>query len=300
MQITLISPRGFCAGVERAIAIVEKALQSEGAPIYVRHEIVHNQRVVDDFKERGVIFIKSLDDVPKGATLIFSAHGVSQKLEEEGKEFNVLDATCPLVKKVHRQVEHYSKERDILLIGHRGHPEVVGTSGRINKKVFLIEKISDLNKLDFARDHPLAYVTQTTLSYDDTLPIIDELFKRFDNLKGPRNSDICYATQNRQKALKLAAKDLDFLLVLGSKNSSNSNRLQEIALEEGLKAKLIDSYKDMDLNWFQGVKKLGITAGASAPPILLEEVLKYLKSTISIISINEENFGIQESVEFKI
>jgi 4-hydroxy-3-methylbut-2-enyl diphosphate reductase len=302
MEIILIKPRGFCAGVERAITIVELALEKYNKPIYVKHEIVHNKRVVEKLQAKGVIFVKNLEEIPDNSIVIFSAHGVSNEIEEAAKKRLLpLDATCPLVKKVHHQGQNYIKNgRTLILIGHKGHPEIEGTLGRMEKTPFLIEKLEDLEKLTLPSDTPLAYITQTTLSYDDTKEIIEALEEKFTNLEGPKKSDICYATQNRQKAVKEVCKEADLLLVLGSKNSSNSNRLREVALNEGLEAYLIDKAEDLNEAWLEGKKKIAITAGASAPEELVEELLLKLQKLYPTLKIKEENFGIIEKVEFKI
>ena len=285
MQIVLANPRGFCAGVDRAIEIVERALESFGAPIYVRHEVVHNRTVVDALKEKGAIFIEELSDVPTGSTLIFSAHGVSKQVQKEAKErrLTVFDATCPLVTKVHIQVAKHAKaNREVILIGHAGHPEVEGTMGQYEKcsesgGIYLVETPSDVEKLVVNHPDDLAYVTQTTLSMTDTKIMVDALRSRFTSIQEQKKDDICYATQNRQDAVFELAKTADTILVVGSINSSNSNRLREIAEQLGKTAYLIDTAKDMQQSWFEGVNVVGVTAGASAPEVLVQEVINQLK-----------------------
>jgi 4-hydroxy-3-methylbut-2-en-1-yl diphosphate reductase len=279
--IKLASPRGFCAGVDRAIEIVERALQKHGAPVYVRHEVVHNRFVVDDLRSKGAIFVEELDEVPDGATLIFSAHGVSQKVQKEANTLGlkVFDATCPLVTKVHSEVARYGREgKTVVLVGHEGHPEVEGTMGRAVGPVFLVETLSDVAGLELTSDMPLAYVTQTTLSVDDTARIVEALRRRFPGIEGPRLNDICYATQNRQDSVRELAQICDVVLVVGSHNSSNSNRLRELAEEVGARAYLIDGVDDIVIDWLAGARQIGITAGASAPEVLVRGVLDHLES----------------------
>lgn len=285
MEVLLANPRGFCAGVDRAIEIVERALELFGAPIYVRHEVVHNRYVVNDLKQKGAIFVNELDDVPDDATVIFSAHGVSREVEEEAQHrgLQVFDATCPLVTKVHMEVNRYSREgREAILIGHEGHPEVEGTMGRYDKsfggEIFLVETLDDIAGLNIKNPDTLTYVTQTTLSMDDTKKIIDALRQRFPNIHGPKKDDICYATQNRQDAVKLLAEECDLVLVVGSPNSSNSNRLREIAVNRGIEAYLIDDATEIKPDWLDGSKKIGVTAGASAPEVLVKDVLDHLEN----------------------
>ncbi len=300
-KILLIEPRGFCAGVERAIDIVEKSIEKYGAPIYVRHEIVHNKKVVEDLRAKGAIFVKEVDEVPAGAVVIFSAHGVSEQVEKNSHKIKLhpIDATCPLVKKVHNQAKHYQdRKREIVLIGHKGHPEVVGTIGRVKKKVHLVENVDDVAKLDIVG--LAAYITQTTLSYDDTKPIIEALKAKFPDIVGPELDDICYATQNRQTAVKKAAEKVDLILVIGSKNSSNSNRLRDVAESAGTKAYLIDNYSEIDNAWFDSVSTIGITAGASAPTELVEDLIEYLKTSLSIGEIVRDNFNIIENIKFNL
>ncbi len=301
MQIVLANPRGFCAGVDRAIEIVDQAIQAFGAPIYVRHEVVHNRTVVDGLKEKGAIFIEDLTDVPVGSYLIFSAHGVSKQVQQEAKERNltVFDATCPLVTKVHLQVAKHAKEdREVILIGHAGHPEVEGTMGQYergtdNGGIYLVETPEDVKKLVVKNPDNLAYVTQTTLSMTDTKIMVDALRARFKAIQEQKKDDICYATQNRQDAVFELAKTADLILVVGSPNSSNSNRLREIAEQLGKQAYLIDTAEDMQKNWFDGIAVVGVTAGASAPEVLVQEVIDQLKnwggqSTIEIQGIEEK------------
>jgi 4-hydroxy-3-methylbut-2-enyl diphosphate reductase len=306
MQIVLANPRGFCAGVDRAIEIVERAIDAFGAPIYVRHEVVHNRTVVDALKEKGAIFIEELTDVPMGSTLIFSAHGVSKQVQQEAKERNltVFDATCPLVTKVHIQVSKHAKaNREVILIGHAGHPEVEGTMGQYEKQsenggIYLVETPSDVEKLTVNHPDDLAYVTQTTLSMTDTKIMVDALRKRFDSIQEQKKDDICYATQNRQDAVHDLAKIADIILVVGSPNSSNSNRLREIAEQLGKTAYLIDTAKDMKQEWFSTTKAVGVTAGASAPEILVQEVIQQLKLWGG--DVTTEIQGIEEKVVFSL
>jgi len=306
MQIFLANPRGFCAGVDRAIEIVERAIDAFGAPIYVRHEVVHNRTVVDALKEKGAIFIEELTDVPMGSTLIFSAHGVSKQVQQEAKDrkLTVFDATCPLVTKVHIQVSKHAKaNREVILIGHAGHPEVEGTMGQYEKQsenggIYLVETPSDVEKLTVNHPEDLAYVTQTTLSMTDTKIMVDALRKRFDSIQEQKKDDICYATQNRQDAVHDLAKIADIILVVGSPNSSNSNRLREIAEQLGKTAYLIDTAMDMKQEWFVTTKAVGVTAGASAPEILVQEVIQQLKLWGG--DITSEIQGIEEKVVFSL
>ncbi len=283
MKIVLANPRGFCAGVDRAIEIVNRALEIFGAPIYVKHEVVHNKFVVDDLKEKGAIFIEDLSQVPVGSTLIYSAHGVSQAVKNEAKQrdFKVFDATCPLVTKVHMEVNRRSRrDEECILIGHKGHPEVEGTMGQyssVKGGMYLIESELDINKLQVKDPNKLHYMTQTTLSVDDTVRLIASLKQKFPNIQGPKKDDICYATQNRQDAVKQLATSSSLILVVGSQNSSNSNRLKELAEKQGSRAFLIDNAKEIQLDWLAGVQSVGVTAGASAPQILVDEVLDCLK-----------------------
>ncbi len=306
MQIFLANPRGFCAGVDRAIEIVERAIDAFGAPIYVRHEVVHNRTVVDALKEKGAIFIEELTDVPMGSTLIFSAHGVSKQVQQEAKDrkLTVFDATCPLVTKVHIQVSKHAKaNREVILIGHAGHPEVEGTMGQYEKQsenggIYLVETPSDVEKLIVNHPEDLAYVTQTTLSMTDTKIMVDAIRKRFDSIQEQKKDDICYATQNRQDAVHDLAKIADIILVVGSPNSSNSNRLREIAEQLGKTAYLIDTAMDMKQEWFVTTKAVGVTAGASAPEILVQEVIQQLKLWGG--DITSEIQGIEEKVVFSL
>jgi 4-hydroxy-3-methylbut-2-enyl diphosphate reductase len=284
MQITLANPRGFCAGVDRAIEIVNRALEVFGPPIYVRHEVVHNKFVVEDLRARGAIFVEELDQVPDDVIVIFSAHGVSQAVRDEAarRGLKVFDATCPLVTKVHLEVARYSRDgEECILIGHAGHPEVEGTMGQYDARnggaIYLVEDEADVAQLEVRNPEALAYVTQTTLSMDDTAKVIDALRARFPAIQGPRKNDICYATQNRQDAVKQLAHDCDLLLVVGSPNSSNSNRLRELAERMGTPAYLIDGAEDLQRDWFDGKRKIGITAGASAPEVLVQGVIERLR-----------------------
>ncbi|MDX1655757.1 MAG: 4-hydroxy-3-methylbut-2-enyl diphosphate reductase [Candidatus Competibacteraceae bacterium] len=284
MQIQLANPRGFCAGVDRAIGIVERALELFGAPIYVRHEVVHNRFVVEGLRQRGAVFVEELDEVPNGATVIFSAHGVSQAVrrEAERRALKVFDATCPLVTKVHIEVSSHSRAgREAILIGHAGHPEVEGTLGQYDEsnggRMYLVESSEDVERLEVKDPQQLAFVTQTTLSMDDTAQVIEALRRRFPAIRGPRTDDICYATQNRQDAVRDLARHCDLLLVVGSRNSSNSNRLRELANNEGTKAFLIDGPEDIDSGWLEARQSIGVTAGASAPEILVQQVIERLR-----------------------
>ena len=306
MQILLANPRGFCAGVDRAIEIVERALELLGAPIYVRHEVVHTRFVVENLKKRGAIFVDELSEVPDDSTVIFSAHGVSKVVEDEAKrrKLNVFDATCPLVTKVHMEViSNAKKGRCVILIGHKGHPEVEGTMGRYEQQnsdvsIELVESPEDVDSLEISSDLGLSYVTQTTLSMDDTSSIIDALREKFPHISGPRKSDICYATQNRQDAVKDLTNQSELVLVVGSPNSSNSNRLSEIADKMGKASYLIDGPEDIDKSWLEGVNNIGVTAGASAPEELVQSVVNQLKAWGGKTAT--ENKGIQEKVTFSL
>ncbi|HWL61937.1 MAG TPA: 4-hydroxy-3-methylbut-2-enyl diphosphate reductase [Steroidobacteraceae bacterium] len=285
MQILLANPRGFCAGVDRAIDIVERALELFGAPIYVRHEVVHNRHVVERLRGLGARFVEELDEVPADATVIFSAHGVSSAVEDEARRrgFRVFDATCPLVTKVHMEVARYARDaRDVVLIGHAGHPEVEGTMGRFDASfggaIHLVESVADAGALTVRRPETLAFVTQTTLSVDDTQAIVEALRQRFPDLQAPRVEDICYATQNRQDAVKRLLTECDVLVVVGSATSSNSNRLRELADRAGIPGYLVDGPDDLQPEWFEGRSAVGVTAGASAPELLVEQVVERLKS----------------------
>jgi len=281
MEVLLANPRGFCAGVDRAIEIVERALVLYGAPIYVRHEVVHNRSVVQDLRAKGAIFVEELAEVPEGATVIFSAHGVSQavKREAEGRRLKVFDATCPLVTKVHVEVSKMrGAGREIVMIGHRGHPEVEGTMGQSEEGIYLVEKPEDVARLPVRAGNKLAFVTQTTLSVDDTRQTINALRERFPAIVGPKKDDICYATQNRQDAVKALAKRCDVVIVVGSPNSSNSTRLREVAEREGVAAYMLDNAADLDPAWVAGKGVVGVTAGASAPELLVQQVVERLKA----------------------
>ncbi|AKH62778.1 MULTISPECIES: 4-hydroxy-3-methylbut-2-enyl diphosphate reductase [Photorhabdus] len=305
MQILLANPRGFCAGVDRAISIVERALELYGAPIYVRHEVVHNRYVVDNLRKRGAIFIEDIAEVPDDAILIFSAHGVSQAIRAEARSRNLtmlFDATCPLVTKVHMEVARASRKgKEAILIGHAGHPEVEGTMGQYNNAdggMYLVESPEDVWNLKVKDEDNLCFMTQTTLSVDDTSEVIDALNERFPNIVGPRKDDICYATTNRQEAVRDLASDADVVLVVGSKNSSNSNRLAELAQRVGKPAYLIDSADDIKKEWITGVSLVGVTAGASAPDILVQQVIERLKN-LGADSV-EELHGREENIVFEV
>jgi len=301
MKILLANPRGFCAGVDRAIDIVERAIDLFGAPIYVRHEVVHNRFVVDDLKNKGAVFVEELDEVPDGSTVIFSAHGVSQAVQDEaaGRDLSVFDATCPLVTKVHMEVKRYrDKGVEVILIGHQGHPEVEGTMGQADSGMHLIEQPSDVEKLRVATEDNLAYVTQTTLSVDDTKIVIDALKSRFPNIKGPRKDDICYATQNRQDAVRSLSRDSDVVIVVGSVNSSNSNRLRELSQTLGVPSHLVDKPEQIRRHWFDGVDIVGVTAGASAPEILVKQVIDQIKHWGGTV-VNEAS-GPVENISFSL
>lgn len=301
VEIILAQPRGSCAGVERAIDIVEKALEIYGPPIYVRHEIVHNKFVLDNLKAKGVIFVNEVDVIPEGAVTIFSAHGVSEKVVEEAdaRKLDWIDATCPLVTKVHLEAQrHEQTGKQIILIGHKGHPEVEGTSGRVQNEVLLVSSEEDVDNLVVDDPSKLAYVTQTTLSVDDTRHIIEKLKARFPAISGPDLKDICFATQNRQNAVKALAQKADVILVIGAVNSSNSNRLRDLGETMGVPSYLINDEKAIDDAWLDGVKKIGITAGASAPEVLVQNVVDYLSSrTPSRITLMD---GVIENVQFKL
>jgi 4-hydroxy-3-methylbut-2-enyl diphosphate reductase len=305
MEILLANPRGFCAGVDRAIDIVERALKLLGPPIYVRHEVVHNRFVVERLRSLGAVFVEELDDVPDGATVIFSAHGVSRAVQEEAsrRSLQVFDATCPLVTKVHMEVTRYAREgREVVLIGHAGHPEVEGTMGQYDTsfggRIYLVETPDDVAKLPVRDPGRLAFVTQTTLSVDDTAVVIDALRSRFPSLTGPRKEDICYATQNRQDAVKSLVKRCDIVLVVGSPTSSNSNRLREIAEKAGIPGYLIDGPEDMCREWFDGKACVGVTAGASAPELLVKRVVWKLEEWGG--AVTEEVAGRPENVVFTL
>lgn len=305
IKVTLANPRGFCAGVDRAIDIVERAIELFGAPIYVKHEVVHNKFVVDELRNKGAIFVEELHEIPDDTTVIFSAHGVSQAVRKEAKErkLKVFDATCPLVTKVHMEVTRYSKAgHECILIGHVGHPEVEGTMGQFDTsdggQMYLVEDVDDVNDLVINNPEHLSYVTQTTLSMDDTANVINALRKRFPNIHGPKKDDICYATQNRQDAVKSLAKDSDLVLVVGSPNSSNSNRLREVSERIGTEAYLIDNETEINRDWLTGKKRIGLTAGASAPAELVENVIAKLREWgVSEIKHQE---GIEENITFSL
>lgn len=305
IQVTLANPRGFCAGVDRAIDIVERALEIFGAPIYVKHEVVHNKFVVDELRNKGAVFVEELNEIPDNTTVIFSAHGVSQAVRKEAEErkLKVFDATCPLVTKVHMEVTRYSKEgHECILIGHVGHPEVEGTMGQFDEsfggQMYLVEDVDDVNDLVVNNPEQLSYVTQTTLSMDDTANVIDALRKRFPNIQGPKKDDICYATQNRQDAVKKLARESDLVLVVGSPNSSNSNRLREVAERIGTESYLIDNASEIKQEWLQGKKQIGLSAGASAPDELVENVIVKLQAWG--VSTLKDQDGIKENIVFSL
>ena len=303
MKIYLANPRGFCAGVDRAIEIVERAIEKHGPPIYVRHEVVHNKFVVNNLKNKGAIFVDEISQVPQGNVVIYSAHGVSKAVRQEANNISavIYDATCPLVTKVHKEVIRRQKNNhQVILIGHTGHPEVEGTLGQSSEsnKVTLIESVNDIKDLNLSKDKDISYTTQTTLSVDDTIEVIDALKNKFPNIQSPKKSDICYATQNRQDSVKEVVKQAEILIVIGSKNSSNSNRLKEIADNQGKPAYLIDGSDDIEVQWLNDVASVGITAGASAPEILVQEVVSYLmlNGGKEIIEVD----GAVESVKFPV
>ena len=301
LEVWLASPRGFCAGVERAIEIVERALELYGPPVYVRHEIVHNKRVVETLRSKGAVFVEEVDDVPDGAVTIFSAHGVAEKVENEARRrgLPVIDATCPLVSKVHKEGQgHAKKNRQVILIGHEGHPEVEGTQGRIPGGVLLVTKPKDVAKLKVRNPDMLAYVTQTTLSVDETRDVIEALKQRFPNIIGPDVKDICYATQNRQQAVRELAEHVDLLLVVGAPNSSNSNRLREIGSELGIPSYLIDDADNLDPSWLDDVNIVGVSAGASAPEELIQEVIERLGDFGNVVLKKLD--GVEENITFKM
>ena len=303
IHITLAEPRGFCAGVDRAIAIVEKALETYGAPIYVRHEVVHNEFVIENLKRKGAIFVEDMEDIPKGSHVIYSAHGVSKLVRKKASDFNLvpIDATCPLVTKVHKEVIQQNKKGHIIImIGHKGHPEVDGTMGQVddNDKTFLVQNLGDIDRLKIKNTKKISYVTQTTLSIDETKEIINKLKTKYPNISGPNKSDICYATQNRQDAIKSLIKDKELIIVVGSSNSSNSSRLAELAKQEGVESVLVGNIESFDLSILLNKKKIGITAGASAPEILVKNLIKKIKSNYDVL-IDEMN-GIEENIIFKL
>ena len=301
LRVLLAKPRGFCAGVERAIEIVERALALYGPPVYVRHEIVHNKHVVESLRAQGAVFVEELDEIPEGAVTIFSAHGVSTQVEQEANRRNlpVIDATCPLVTKVHKEGRNHSRKgREVILIGHAGHPEVEGTQGRIPGGVHLVSNPEDVSKIDVRDPSKVAYVTQTTLSVDDTRDIIEALRRRFPAITGPDVKDICYATQNRQQAARDLATQVDMLLVVGARNSSNSNRLREIGAELGVPSYLIDDARSLDPQWLQGVTTVGVTAGASAPEKQVQDLIDRLGDFGRVVV--EELAGVEEHMQFKL
>ena len=302
MKVLLANPRGFCAGVDRAIEMVERALELHGAPIYVRHEVVHNKFVVNNLKSKGAIFVEEIDEVPRGKVVIFSAHGVSQAVRKQAQDIGAIiyDATCPLVTKVHKEVTRKQKQNhNVILIGHEGHPEVEGTLGQSSgdQTVQLVETISDVENLEISTDD-VSYTTQTTLSVDDTQKIVQALKEKIPNIQAPKKDDICYATQNRQDAVKALMESCDVLLVLGSNNSSNSNRLKEIAKKMNKPAYLIDGIDDIDVGWIEGVETVGVTAGASAPEVLVQEVVDCLldKGATEVVEVS----GVKEDVHFPV
>lgn len=306
MEVLLARPRGFCAGVDRAIAIVERCLESFGAPVYVRHEVVHNRVVVEGLRRRGAVFVEELEEVPEGAIVVFSAHGVSQAVREQAKArgLTVFDATCPLVTKVHVEVLRHMREgRDLVLVGHAGHPEVEGTLGQWDPAIargrsYLVETLADAERLEVSQPEHLAYVTQTTLSLDDTRLIVETLRRRFPAIVGPRRDDICYATQNRQNAVARLAECCDGILVVGSQNSSNSNRLRELAEKRGVPAKLINGPEDIEPDWLQGKRRIGLTAGASAPESLVQAVVAFLRAK-GATAVREID-GVEEDIAFPL
>jgi 4-hydroxy-3-methylbut-2-enyl diphosphate reductase len=300
-DVLLATPRGFCAGVDRAIDIVSHALQKFGAPIYVRHEIVHNTFVVNDLKQKGAIFIEDLDEVPPGATLVFSAHGVSRAIQDEAKArgFSIFDATCPLVAKVHVEVAKLSKEGyEFLMIGHKGHPEVEGTMGQLSSGIHLVEDEADVERVQPRQSELLAVVTQTTLSVDDAASIMAAIKKRFPNVREPKQQDICYATQNRQDAVKILSRQVDVVIVVGSPTSSNSNRLAELSQRLGTPAYMVDDPSELQAAWIEGHARVGITAGASAPEILVQGVIDKLRA-LGAVSVQTMS-GVEESVQFPL
>ncbi len=306
IEILLANPRGFCAGVDRAIIIVEQALEKFGAPIYVRHEVVHNKYVVDELKKKGAVFIDDLEDVPSGNTVIFSAHGVSKevRIEAESRGLRVFDATCPLVTKVHIEVGKMRAEgKEVIMIGHKGHPEVEGTMGQSKEGMYLVETPDDVSTLTVTNPGNLAYVTQTTLSIDDAASIVEALKRRFPEIAPPKSDSICYATQNRQDAVKILANDSDLVIVVGSPNSSNSNRLREVASNQGIQSYMVDNASFLDPSWIVGKKKIGVTAGASAPEVLVKEVINKLKMLVaekgSLAEVSELQ-GVIENVVFQL
>ncbi|WP_332816258.1 4-hydroxy-3-methylbut-2-enyl diphosphate reductase [Ramlibacter sp.] len=301
-QIILAEPRGFCAGVDRAIEIVERALAKFGAPIYVRHEIVHNTYVVNDLKAKGAIFIEDLDEVPAGATLVFSAHGVSKAVQDEARRrgFDIFDATCPLVSKVHMEVAKLAREGyEFIMIGHKGHPEVEGTMGQLDHGIHLVEDVDDVQHVQPSQTERLALVTQTTLSVDDAAEISAAVRRRFPAIREPKQQDICYATQNRQDAVKLMTRQVDVVIVVGSPTSSNSNRLAELARKLGVPAFMVDSAEELDPEWLVGRKRVGLTAGASAPELLVQQVIERIRSLGAGVALQRME-GVQETMKFPL
>ena len=300
-ELVLAEPRGFCAGVDRAIEIVERAIEKFGAPIYVRHEIVHNTYVVNDLKHKGAIFIEDLADVPAGATLVFSAHGVSRAIQNEAKRlgFNIFDATCPLVSKVHVELAKLHKEGyEFIMIGHKGHPEVEGTMGQLDSGIHLVEDVQDVAHVAPLQTDLLAVVTQTTLSVDDAADILAAVKAKFPKVREPKQQDICYATQNRQDAVKVLSPQVDLVIVVGSPTSSNSNRLREVAQKVGTESYMVDNAQELQDQWFEGKQRIGVTAGASAPEILVQEVIDRIKA-MGAISVRKMN-GIEETIKFPL
>ncbi len=300
-EVLLAQPRGFCAGVDRAIEIVEKALEKFGAPVYVRHEIVHNTFVVNDLKQRGAVFIENLEDVPLGATLVFSAHGVPKVVERQAldRQHQVFDATCPLVTKVHVELAKLAKEGfEFIMIGHKGHPEVEGTMGQLESGIHLVEDVEDVERVTPSQTERLAVVTQTTLSVDDAADIFQAIQKKFPNIRSPKQQDICYATQNRQDAVKMMSSAVDLVIVVGSPTSSNSNRLKDVAAKYGTPSFMVDSAEELKPEWFENRNRIGVTAGASAPEVLVQEVLKKIKA-LGPISVRQLQ-GIEETVKFPL
>jgi len=300
-ELVLAEPRGFCAGVDRAIEIVERALEKFGAPIYVRHEIVHNTYVVNDLKQKGAIFIEDLADVPAGATLVFSAHGVSRAIQNEAERlgFNIFDATCPLVSKVHVELAKLHKEGyEFIMIGHKGHPEVEGTMGQLDSGIHLVEDVQDVAHVAPLQTDLLAVVTQTTLSVDDAADILAAVKAKFPKVREPKQQDICYATQNRQDAVKVLSPQVDLVIVVGSPTSSNSNRLREVAQKVGTESYMVDNALELQAQWFEGKQRIGVTAGASAPEILVQEVIDRIKA-MGAISVRKMN-GIEETIKFPL
>jgi 4-hydroxy-3-methylbut-2-en-1-yl diphosphate reductase len=301
VEVLMAEPRGFCAGVDRAIEIVERALTKFGRPIYVRHEIVHNTFVVNDLKAKGAIFIEELSDVPAGATLVFSAHGVSRAIQDEAARlgFQIFDATCPLVTKVHVEVAKLHKEGfEFIMIGHKGHPEVEGTMGQLDSGIHLVEDVSDVLRIAPAQTERLAVVTQTTLSVDDTAEILNAIKQRFPSIREPKQQDICYATQNRQDAIKLLSPQVDLVIVVGSPTSSNSNRLREVAIKLGTESYMVDNADELNPEWFKGKNRVGLSAGASAPEVLVREVIERIKA-YGAISVRTMD-GLVETVKFPL